>query len=280
MQTKDIVQFTLTGIAIALSVVSLLVTFWQRKVEMQRSVRSQMNTLMLELIKTLSDDGEAPPANGTGQENARRQSRGRTHKAASLTRQAVYLIEQEPSIVNDVEYITVAQGLAVGGDTALADQYWNKALDSASTDFLKIVARRGYAMFLFSIGDHEVGRKQFELALTILDNSTDRNKLQNAATYMQWLEIEAENNFYNDAYERYQRAKGLLDSTGNSGLKRSMARSLGAMLGRLRPAHGLRLGAIGPNSNASPHVGTDPRGTRVAHETADPHDSRKRDGDE
>ncbi len=153
MQTKDIVQFTLHGIAIALSLVALVTTFWQRKVEMQRSVRSQMNALMLELINTLSDDGEAPPANGTGQENVRRQSWGRTPKAASLTRQAVYLIEQEPSIINDVDYITVAQGLAVGGDMRLADQYWNKALASASTDYLKIVAHRGYAAFLFSMGD-------------------------------------------------------------------------------------------------------------------------------
>ena len=239
MEARDFLALA----AIGISLWSLGVTYSQRSREMKRSVRSQMNALVVEIVKLLRSD---PQQTDTDAGDS-----GQAQRAILLTRQAVYLSNQEPKLITDIEFSTIAQGLWVAGDFQLAEQFWRKSIDTASSDFMKVVGRRGYAMYLFGLGKIEEGRRQYSLGLEIADNSTDINKAMNAQTYMLWLESEARNSFWDDALQKYQRAKGIIESMGSFQLRQAGKEMVEKLRERWIPVHGLGQGPI-PTDLAPP----------------------------
>lgn len=165
-----------------------------------------------------------------------------------LTRQAVYLINEEPNLVHDVEYSAVAQGLQVAGDLVLAEEYWKKSIDKASSDFIKTVELRGYAIFLFSLGKYEEGRTQYALAVKVTPSSTDEEKAKNSQTHITWMESEALNGFEEDAAKQYNRAKALIEKISSEPLRNLGLERLEQTHNRIksiqRPLVGLEPGAF------------------------------------
>lgn len=210
---KDKFTMILSMVAIVISLVSATVSIYQQDSSSKRAAREHLSVAVAKLIdlntRNTMLQGTPPELRDA---HFFQQSSTNSQTAASITRQAVFLVDQYPGVVTDVDYVSIAQGLMIVGDFELADQYMRTAIDKAPSDFYRVINLRGYGQFLFGQGRHEAGRKMYADALKIADNDTDFNKNTNGYTYQMWMASEAQNGFEQEAERYYQRAKSLFNS--------------------------------------------------------------------
>ena len=185
MTWNDIISLCLAGAAFVISLISMR----QKRLETERAIRRELseaidklNKISIETAK-LWEDGLTPPEqnllNIYGQQ------------AVSLTRQAIYLADQIPTRVSDVEYGTLASGLVNLGNMSQAEEYFRKSVEQSPDPFSKAMNKRGYAYFLFSVGNVERGRQTFQESLETFDSPGDLNWYAKGSTYLRWAISEA-----------------------------------------------------------------------------------------
>jgi tetratricopeptide (TPR) repeat protein len=206
----------ISALALAVSVISAVYSFRLQKLDSRRSTREHLNEAVSELIK-LNAEGQSlwsiPPHQRDQLFYQRQAVIGQT--VIAVSRQAVYLAEQQPDLVTDIEYYIIAQGLVASGDFMRAEEYWHKAIKAAMSPYYKIENTRMYADFLFNQGKHEAGRAHYQEALKLFDNNTDYQKFTNAFTYQMWMVSEANHRFWEEADSNYNRARRLFESISN-----------------------------------------------------------------
>lgn len=209
----DTFSIVISALALGVSIVSAVFSFRLQTANNNRSTREQLNETVRELIK-LNDENNALWAVDPAQRDVSFFRRAGTiaQTATSLSRQAVYLAESVPKLVTDVEFVMIAQALALAGDQLNADAYWQKGIEASPNEYYRIANIRGYADFLFRQGKHELGRSKYQQALKIFDNDTDFKKFTNAFTYQMWMVSEVANGFREEAEGCYSRAKHIFES--------------------------------------------------------------------
>lgn len=205
---NDLATLIISGLALVTSVIAALFTLRLQRFDSQRSTREHLHKIVSDLITLYSENlvlWMTPAEQRDGLYYGR--SSTITHRAVALTRQAVYLIKQEPDLVTDVEYGTVAQGLSLAGDYPLAKEHWRKAIDRSPSEFYRILNTRAYAGFLFGQGEHEAGRASYQQALNLVRNGDDFEKYTNGYTYQHWMGSEAQERFSEEAEKYYRMAR-------------------------------------------------------------------------
>lgn len=209
-------ETVISAIALAVSIMAAIFSFKLQKSDRRRSLREQLSKTVFELIQL---NAKSRLLSHVPQELRNpvyyHESHTNAHVAASLTRQAVYMVEQEPTLVTDVEYATIAQNLWISGNQLLAEEFWKKGIQASPNKYFKNINTRGYADFLFQVERQELGRKQYQQALDLLDNDTDFNKYANAYTHQLWMRSEASNGFDENADIHYGCAKQLFQSVSH-----------------------------------------------------------------
>ncbi len=202
------------------SVVSASIAFHLQSSDSQRSAREQLSKTVAELIDL---NWENNSLWSTAPENRNttyyQKLSSISQVAASITRQAVFLVNSYPEMVTDVDYVTIAQGLTIVGDNLLADTYNQNAIAKSPSDFYRIINLRGYADFLFRQGRHESAREKYQEAVKVFNNDTDINKATNGYTYQMWMNSEFYNGFPAEAESHYQRALGIYNTISNQLMK-------------------------------------------------------------
>ncbi len=231
MDTKDYITVAISGLALSVSLISAMVATRRQNTQMRTTVRDQLASIVQELITTLAEN-RILQSEDIAKRDALFYSKGSSFslKLSSLARQASALIAQDRNIVFDVEFAVIAQALDVVGDIHEADRDWQAAVAVSSSDYYKIVNKRGYADFLFRQGRHQAGRKQYEEALTILDNNSDFNKWTNGYTYQMWFTSEVWNipAPHGRAADCYRDAMGLYESISSAIAKANCMQGLAA----------------------------------------------------
>jgi tetratricopeptide (TPR) repeat protein len=231
MDTKDYFTLAISGLALTVSLISAVVATRRQKTQMRTTVRDQLSSIVQELITTLAEN-RILQTEVLAKRDALFYSKTSSFslKLSSLARQASALIEQDRDIVFDIEFAVLAQALDVVGDIPEADRYWQAAVAVSRSDYYKIVNKRGYADFVFRYGRHQPGRKEYEEALTILDNDSDFNKWTNGYTYQMWFTSEVWNipAPHGRAEECYRDAKGLYESISSPVVKANCIQALEA----------------------------------------------------
>lgn len=198
------IEIVVSVVALVVSIMSAMFSFYLQKIESRRSAREQINKTISELIKLYVENSAAWYTPQESRDWKYYQSLGANGQSMrALCRQAVYIAEQEPVLVTDVEFAMIALSLSIIGDPLLADHYWKKSIERSNTEFFKIENTRGYADFLFRLGKHEMGRNYYRKALEIFDNDTDFHKHTNAYTHQMWMVSEMGNGFSENANDRY-----------------------------------------------------------------------------
>jgi tetratricopeptide (TPR) repeat protein len=226
----------LSAIAIIVSVASALIAYSLQRSDSQRSAREQLSESVAELINLNSKNyhvwSTAPEhRNATYYQEISSISQ----IAASITRQAVFLVNSYPDMVTDVDYVAIAQGLTLVGDNVLADTYMQNAISKSPSNFYRIINLRGYADFLFRQGRHELAREKYQEAVKIFDNNTDFNKATNGYTYQMWMNSEYYSGFSSESDSHYQRAIGIYNSISNQMMKTYNINSLGQARAAFQP---------------------------------------------
>ena len=257
MEIKDIFTITLSSVALILSLVSTALTLKLKKYEMQRTARSQINSVISELISTIAENRRFFYISHDKRDSDYYQSLSMIYqKNNSLARQVLYLVKQEPDLVTDIEYAITAQALTVSGDNISAEFFWKKSIEKPPSKFYKAINKRGYADFLFITGNHELGRREYGEALLILEDNTDFNKSTNISTLQMWFVNEMQIFNFDEAERWYRRAKALCESISNPILKKNMSTALEQARKDVSPSPGVPL--LGSTvSGEKPALGSD-----------------------
>ncbi len=232
MEIKDYITLTISVFAFILSVTSTVIAISRQKRQMRTTIRDQLANVVQEIITTLAENSVLQSEPIQKRDNSfYAKGSSYSHKLSSLARQATALIESvSDNIAFDVELSAVAQALDTVGDIFQADKYFERAIDVSPNDYYRIINMRLHAGFLFRQGKHQKGRKIFEDALAIFDDTSDFNKATNGYTYQFWFvtEVWAIPSPYGEAENCYKKAKGLYESISASSFRANCLQGLEA----------------------------------------------------
>ena len=213
---------SISTLALAVSILSAVFSYRLQDSDNRRAGREQINKTIGELIqinaRSYSLNSTPIPERST----LYYQEIGSLSQIGiALSRQAVFLANENPELMTDIEYITIAQGLVIAGDYDLADEYYRRSIASSQNDFYRILNLRPYASFLFNQGQQEAGRDHYERALKIFKNDTDFNKYTNGMTHQWWMVSENMNQVQDEAEKHYRNAKTLFGSVSSAFMRDS-----------------------------------------------------------
>lgn len=161
---------------------------------------------------------------------------GAIHQRGFLVRQAVFLAEQVPKLVSDIEYMLIARALSNAGDQGESLRYWSKAIAASRTENSKALSVRSFAGFCFVHGNFEEGRRHYEESLKLLDGQTDSVRHARGETYLRWGSNEKDAGFLHEAERLFERARIAFEGIGAPGMKRHGLQSLDDARGEMSDA--------------------------------------------
>jgi hypothetical protein len=209
----------ISALALTVSIISAAFSYQLQSIDSKRATREQLSNVSSELIGLTREAAQMYQVPVEEHDSLYYQKLSSiTHSAMLLSRQAIYLAEEQPNIVTDVEYLTIASGLVLAGDLR-ANDYWQRAIKAAPTPYSEMVNTRAYANFLFNQGRHESGRIHYQKALNLMDNNTDLNKYNNAYTYQMWMYSEATHHFPEESNRNHIMAKRIYETISRPILK-------------------------------------------------------------
>ena len=225
---NDPAALLVSVIALALSIVSTIVSIRLQTRSSQQTALDQLGVLTQKLIDVMGEKNDLSNTS-PAQRDMLFWSKfyALNYKLALLARQADYLIQQELNIVSDVQYSLIGTGLAQSGDALNAEKYWQKAVESAREPYYKIINLRGYADFLFTQGQFEAGGVRYQEALNIWSSDTDFRKYTNGYTYQMWFVSYAQVlGFGSEAQQYYERARQLFTNISGTNQRLSALNAL------------------------------------------------------
>lgn len=188
MENKDYITLGLSLSAFIVSLVSLLL----KGPENRRTIRNQLTDALSKLnavnaeARKLSIEKAAerysPQVNGMFSFF--------NDQRAFLVRQAVFLADQIPKHVSDIEYGLIARALGHSGDHILALTYWSKSIDAAKDSTQRAMKIRGFAAYRFEQGDLVGGRECMEYSIKLTGEKDDFHKHTAGETYQRWANLE------------------------------------------------------------------------------------------
>jgi tetratricopeptide (TPR) repeat protein len=191
MQAKDLLTIAISALALLLSGVATVMSLLRGRYERQRAVRAQITDLLGRL--TSADLEWAKLSRELGPQDAaywEYTSGIFAQQKASLLQQTMYLAEHDADLVTAVDYNTIAVANAAANDFIRAEEYYRKAVDTASGDLWKLLATRSYAVFLFMQGRFEDGRQEFQKAVNFVKGNEDLGRFVRGKSYQTWASCE------------------------------------------------------------------------------------------
>jgi len=230
MDNAALLSNIISGIAVLLSFIALIISQQSARHEQKRTLRSQLSDTLQRITDTQLENArlfvEAGTTNPIYYQTA---SSTLNQQQAFLLSLASYLAEQIPDLVTSVEYNTLAYSLAWSGDVFTAEKYYRKAIDVSPDEYYRSLATRSFASFLFPQRRFEEAREQYWQALTLVKGGDDRARSTNGYTYQMWAVNELMiANATTRAEELFGNARNEIVGIENKGLQNQMLQGLQA----------------------------------------------------
>jgi tetratricopeptide (TPR) repeat protein len=103
------------------------------------------------------------------------------------------------SLVTDGEYQILAVAWDSVGDHEKARDCWAKCVERSPNDAMRIFNLRGYARYLYRIGQAATGRETYGKAVSIETADTDTARQTKADTYLMWAKTEEQYGYLDEA---------------------------------------------------------------------------------
>jgi tetratricopeptide (TPR) repeat protein len=233
VSTKDYITLVISGLALAVSIVSAVIGQIQTNRQKRTGIREQLSSVVQNLISCRADYDTLNAEPVEKRDEAKIATVN--HKLTSLARQACALEKMEQDVGFDVEFIAIANALTISGDIAGAEEYYEKAVSKSPSPYYKSINMILYGRFLFEEAQYEKGRRVFAEAVSALPNTSDLNRWAIARAYRMWIESEvwsgSESNKGVDKH--YQTARGLLQSISSKFMREAGLRELEDLATRL-----------------------------------------------
>jgi tetratricopeptide (TPR) repeat protein len=231
MDPKDIFTITLSATAICVSVASFVITWRQRKIEDQRSIRKSLADSISELTEVqlarLKLDKDNP---GDTSESVVTFRRTYNMQRRFLANHCDFLASQIPHLVTDVDCLVIAGAFETSQDFERADYYYQLSIEKAPNASLKLLSLRSAAIYWFNRGNHARGRKSFEdaLQLDVPDSDTARQLISD--TYMLWAKAERSAGFLEQALRIRELARAAATRIASQHMREDMLNQIARAL--------------------------------------------------
>lgn len=231
----------ISSLALLVAVMAIIVQAFKSDRDNKTVIRQQMNALVSEINAVIVENVEMVAMIVTNKQELDL----RTYKsmlvlqrASPLSMQAVFLLNQMPKVMNEMDYYLTADISRIATNWEIANQCYRIAIRKGerSTAFNKITFRRGYASILFDQSEYDEGRKWFNNALSIADSDSDLNKHMNGYTYLLWYQSESHIVLGGQSSdEHYLKSKQIFESISNVNVRETDLNLLEAVKSKLRP---------------------------------------------
>jgi len=178
METKDYILIVISGCALILSVISLIVTLIQKNKETKRTIRKTLT----DTLESISKIGiESTKLRGSkdidyNSEQAIQLRRNYNSQRRILIAHADFIVGKYDKLANEIDCNILAGAYATIGDQDKAEYFWQKTIDKSISTPIKHMNLRGFGIFLFNSGNEKLGRAIFREALVQKLTENDENK--------------------------------------------------------------------------------------------------------
>jgi tetratricopeptide (TPR) repeat protein len=197
--------------ALIVSVFNFRWTMKQKKSESVTSKRKLLTDLIYELlnVSTAFEQVRSNEANGQPQAiGVRRLLNSRRRFLVNYAEQVAAEIESQ---VSDIEYQTIAIAWDSAGNREKAKIYWEKCVEASPSSAMRVYNLRGYARFLFGIGQIAQGRDIYNKATLVEHANLEAYRFDGIETLLMWAKAESEYDYNNEANRLIEMAKSEIE---------------------------------------------------------------------
>jgi len=191
MEIEQVIAISLGAVALALALVSIVLTLRREEGDRARAFRQDLSRIIQELSSARAEEQSLVRSGATEHEGVHLQRwQLLWQRMDLLVRRATCLVSARPQLATDIDYVILAQALHLSRMWDRAERAWQEAVERAPSPDYRALNLRGYAEFLFATDRKEEGRKAYRKALGSLPSNTDSNRYVNGYTYQLWMQLE------------------------------------------------------------------------------------------
>lgn len=166
-----------SGLALLVSLISLVITLIQKRNETRRTIRKTL-TDALEAIAKINIETTKLESNKDFSENDKTNlRRNYNSQRRILVAHGDFIATKYKNAATDIDCNILAFALSTIGDLERAEHYWEECVLKSKSNPIKLMNLRGFAMFLFRIGKFDQARIKFSEANSIeLPDNDDNNE--------------------------------------------------------------------------------------------------------
>lgn len=194
METKDYIIISFSGCALAISIVSLIITLIQKNKETKRTIRKTIS----DTLESISKIGiETTKLRATKDIDFNSETnillrRNYNSQRRILIAHADYLIQRYDNLATEIDCNILAGAYSTIGDQEKAELFWEKTINKSISKPIRLMNLRGYGAFLFRNENEKLGRKYFNEGLLLDLPENDENKILKIDTYLMLCDLEKE----------------------------------------------------------------------------------------
>jgi len=194
MEIKDYIVIIISGCALTLSLISLIVTLIQKHKETNRTIKKTLTDTLESISKIGIESTKLKSSKDLefNSEAAIQLRRNYNSQRRVLIAHADFLIMRYDNLATEIDCNILAGAYAAIGDQEKAEYFWRKTINKSASPPIKLMNLRGFGIFLFAIGNDDNGRKFFNEALSLNLTENDENKILQVDTYLMLCELERE----------------------------------------------------------------------------------------
>ena len=223
METKDYIVIGISGTALTISLLSLVITLIQKHKETKRTIRKTItdnlesiakSNIEINKLKGQKDNDFNSEANISIRRNINSQKR-------AVLSNAKYLIDRNSDISTESDYNILAGAFSDIGDQMLAEKYWKLSVDNSYNPEILVMNLRGFGNYKFANNDIEQARILYHQATQIKLTETDEHSSLQCDTYL--MLSDHERNIDKEKFENcLTNAMEYLDKIKNENRKNEM----------------------------------------------------------
>lgn len=243
-----------SAVAVLFSIASLVISNNISQIQEERVLRSELTdtldklaTIQIEALR-IQSEFTADINNAATQALVQQALVAFNTQNVNLLQQAITLANRIPSFVTWIDYSIIAQASQNFGDMLLAETYYQRAIEKASTNYDKGIAIRGYAGFLFAQNRLEEARVQIQAAVDTLENlegSPEYRSFTLGFTYQNWAISEAMVGQTEEAERLLRQSCEMYGTIQNSAARQNAINTLNAAWQQARIQMGQSGGLLG-----------------------------------
>jgi pentatricopeptide repeat protein len=196
MEIKEYIIILISGIALILSFISLIITLIQKNKETKRTIRKTLT----DTLESISKIGiEVTKLKGSkdidfNSEQGIQLRRNYNSQRRILIAHADFLALRYDNLATEIDCNILAGAYAAIGDLDKAEYFWKKTIDKSISPPIKLMNLRGFGTFLFNNGKENLARKIFKEAIAQNLQENDENKVLKTDTYLMLSDLEKDCN--------------------------------------------------------------------------------------